>query len=150
MTFLGNRYWTFRHRERTGMGRETIMFFVLNGVGLLIQQACLAWPSMNSAAHDKLSYNAAFLVGIGLATLFRFWSYRKWVWLAHSDPGRDGLRRAGPSRPARHRAGRGQAAAWRRSEPTAPPANGRGGPGHDGQGQAGQERASGPRHARPR
>ncbi len=33
VTFVGNRYWTFRHRERTGMGRETVLFFVYNGVG---------------------------------------------------------------------------------------------------------------------
>jgi hypothetical protein len=29
---------------------------------------------------DKYLLNVAFLIGIGLATLFRFWSYRKWVW----------------------------------------------------------------------
>src|ERR1700733_6313166 len=38
-SFVGNRWWTFRHRERTGMSRETILFFVLNGVGLGIQLA---------------------------------------------------------------------------------------------------------------
>ena len=41
VAFAGNRYWTFRHRERTGMGRETVLFFVFNGVGILIQQACI-------------------------------------------------------------------------------------------------------------
>jgi putative flippase GtrA len=79
-TFIGNRHWTFRHRERTGTARETVMFFALNGVGLLIQYACigiiqdaLGWPG-------KLWYNVANLIGIGLGTLFRFWSYRTWVW----------------------------------------------------------------------
>ena len=42
VTFLGNRYWAFRHRERIGMGRETVLFFVFNGIGLLIQLACVA------------------------------------------------------------------------------------------------------------
>jgi putative flippase GtrA len=28
----------------------------------------------------KLSYNVALAGGIALATLFRYWSYKKWVW----------------------------------------------------------------------
>jgi putative flippase GtrA len=84
VTFVGNRHWTFRHRERTGMGRETAVFFALNGVGVLIQQACLVLAKHEFGRHDKLTLNAAFLVGVGLATLFRFWSYRKFVWLDRS------------------------------------------------------------------
>jgi putative flippase GtrA len=80
VTFLGNRYWTFRHRERTGMGRETGIFIVLNLVGIVIQQACLELAKYEFGRHDKLTLNVAFLVGVGLATMFRFWSYRKWVW----------------------------------------------------------------------
>jgi putative flippase GtrA len=84
VTFVGNRHWTFRHRERTGMGRETVIFFVLNGVGVLIQQACLELAKHEFGRHDKLTLNVAFLVGVGLATMFRFWSYRKFVWLDQS------------------------------------------------------------------
>ena len=88
VTFVGNRYWTFRHRERTGMGRETVMFIVLNLVGILIQQACIELAKEAFGSHDKFTLNAGFLVGVALATLFRFWSYRKWVWLAQqpADP----------------------------------------------------------------
>jgi len=42
VTFVGNRYWAFRHRERVGMGRETVLFFVFNAIGLAIQLACVA------------------------------------------------------------------------------------------------------------
>jgi len=87
VTFMGNRYWTFRHRERTGMGRETGIFIVLNLIGIVIQQACLELAKYEFGRHDKLTLNVAFLVGVGLATMFRFWSYRKWVWLAQpADP----------------------------------------------------------------
>jgi putative flippase GtrA len=87
VTFLGNRYWTFRHRERTGMGRETAIFIVLNLIGIVIQQACLELAKHEFGHRDKLTLNVAFLFGVGLATLFRFWSYRKWVWLAQpADP----------------------------------------------------------------
>jgi putative flippase GtrA len=81
-SFAGNRWWTFRHRERTGMSRETVLFFVLNGVGLGIQLACIAFTYYALGLTDHFSYNIALLVGIALGTLFRFWSYRKWVWTA--------------------------------------------------------------------
>jgi putative flippase GtrA len=80
VTFIGNRYWAFRHRERTGMGRETVLFFVFNAIGLLIQLACVAIVQDGANLNGKLWYNVANLAGIGLGTLFRFWSYRKWVW----------------------------------------------------------------------
>jgi putative flippase GtrA len=80
--FAGNRWWTFRHRERTGMPRETVMFFVMNGVGLAIQLACIAFTYYALGLTDHLSYNVTLIIGIGLGTLFRFWSYRKWVWAA--------------------------------------------------------------------
>ena len=80
VTFLGNRYWAFRHRERVGMGRETVLFFVFNAIGLLIQLACVAIVADGFGLQGKVWYNLANLTGIGLGTLFRFWSYRKWVW----------------------------------------------------------------------
>ena len=40
-TYLGNRHWTWRHRERTGLHREYVLFFVLNAIGLLIAAGCL-------------------------------------------------------------------------------------------------------------
>ena len=82
VTFLGSRYWTFRHRERGGMGRETVLFLVLNGMGLGIQLACLGLTNYALGLTDKFSSNVALFLGICLGTLFRFWSYRKWVWIA--------------------------------------------------------------------
>jgi putative flippase GtrA len=90
VTYLGSRYWTFRHRERGGMGRETVLFLVLNGIGLGIQLACLGFTNYALGLTDKLSSNVALLLGICLGTLFRFWSYRKWVWIAPTaDPALD-------------------------------------------------------------
>jgi putative flippase GtrA len=82
VTYLGSRYWTFRHRERGGMGRETVLFVVLNAMGLGIQLACLGLTNYALGLTDKFSSNVALFLGICLGTLFRFWSYRKWVWVA--------------------------------------------------------------------
>ena len=79
-TYFGNRYWTWRHRERSGLHREYVLFFVLNGIGLLIAAGCLAFSRYVLDLHSWLSDNiAANFIGLGLGTLFRFWSYRKFV-----------------------------------------------------------------------
>ena len=80
-TYLGNRYWTFKERQGQGTARDTAMFFVLNGIGLLIYYGCLGITDL-AGLTSKLWYNVALIVGTGLGTLFRFWSYRKWVWVA--------------------------------------------------------------------
>ncbi len=82
VAYVGNRYWTFRHRARTGFAREYVLFFVLNGVGLLISVGVL-WVShyglnLRTPLADNISAN---VIGLGLGTLFRFWSYRRWVFL---------------------------------------------------------------------
>jgi putative flippase GtrA len=82
VSFGGNRYWTFRHRDRGGIGREYVIFFVLNAIGLAIQLACLSFTYYVLGLTDKLSYNVALFIGIMFGTLFRFWSYRVWVWRA--------------------------------------------------------------------
>jgi putative flippase GtrA len=81
VTFLGNRYWSFRHRRGEGAAKEGAAFFLLNGVGLLIQYAVLGFSNYVLGLDSKLENVIALNIGIGLGTLFRFWSYRKWVWV---------------------------------------------------------------------
>jgi putative flippase GtrA len=88
-TYLGNRYWSFRGRRRTGVVRELVIFAVLNGIGLLIQDATVAFNSyVLDLGHHELAAFIALNTGIVLATLFRFWSYRRFVWLAPTDAAR--------------------------------------------------------------
>lgn len=82
-TYLGNRYWSFRARQRTGVAREIVVFAALNGIGLLIQDAVVAFNSyLLHLQHDKAAAFIALNCGIALAMLFRFWSYRRFVWVA--------------------------------------------------------------------
>jgi putative flippase GtrA len=82
VTFIGNRYWAFKHRQGKGLGRESILFLLLNLAALGIQEAVVAFVHYSLGMTDALSYNVANLLGIGLGTLFRLWTYRKWVFLA--------------------------------------------------------------------
>ncbi|MEU5883169.1 GtrA family protein [Spirillospora sp. NPDC047279] len=84
--YLANRYWTFRHRDRTGIGREYVLFFALNGVGLVITQLFIGFTHYVLDLTGPIPYNAALIVGTGVATLFRFWSYKKWVFLPVTSP----------------------------------------------------------------
>jgi len=79
VSFVASRYWTFPHRERTGLGRETALFVAANAIGVAISEGCV-WLASAFGWEGKVSYNVALAGGIALATLFRYWSYKKWVW----------------------------------------------------------------------
>jgi putative flippase GtrA len=86
VTYLGNRYWSFKHRERTSVWREGIIFCLLNGIGLLIQDAAVAFNYYTlGLGNNKVAGFIALNFGIGIATLFRFWSYRRFVWLSPGE-----------------------------------------------------------------
>ena len=83
VAYAGNRFWTFRHRGRSHMAKELPLFFAFNGVAMLIAVGCL-WFShyvllLDTPLADNISAN---VIGLGLGTLFRFWSYRTWVFPA--------------------------------------------------------------------
>lgn len=99
VTFLGNRYWAFRHREGAGTGKEGVTFFLLNGVGMLIQYAVLGFNTHLLGLTGKVETQIVLNIGIGLGTLFRFWSYRKFVWVSAEE-------RLARLRRGRHRKGR--------------------------------------------
>ena len=83
VAYAGNRTWTFRKRGRSGVRREYALFFLLNGVGLLISLTVLAISHYLLDFTSQLSDNiAANVVGLALGTAFRFWSYRRWVFPA--------------------------------------------------------------------
>jgi putative flippase GtrA len=88
ITYLGNRYWTYRHRERGHPGRELPIFLVLNAIAIGIGALSLAFSTyvlgLRSPLADNISGN---VIGLGLGTLFRFWTYRRFVFTGSTrDP----------------------------------------------------------------
>ena len=80
VTYLGNRFWTFRHRDGRGTARDSMVFLMLNVVGMGIQYVPLGVTDHLLGRTDWLSSHLALVAGVGVATLFRFWSYRRWGW----------------------------------------------------------------------
>ncbi|MEJ7743363.1 MAG: GtrA family protein [Nocardioidaceae bacterium] len=80
VTYLGNRHWTWSHRQRSGVKREVSLFFLFNGLAMVIALTCLAfshyWLDLRSPLADNISANGFGLV-LGMA--FRFWTYRTFV-----------------------------------------------------------------------
>jgi putative flippase GtrA len=87
VAYFGNRQWTFRHRERQGMRKEYSLFFGFNAVGLAIALGCLGIShyllDLTSPLADNVSAN---LIGMALGTVFRFWAYRRFVFVQAERP----------------------------------------------------------------
>lgn len=82
VTFIGNRYWAFKHRQGKGLGHESMLFVLLNTIAIGIQLAVVGFVIYGLGLRDNFSYNVATIFGIGIGTLMRFWSYRRFVFLA--------------------------------------------------------------------
>ena len=82
VTYLGSRFWTFRHRMNQALLREGVLFAALNLVGLAIAECVIAFVTYGLDMKGALAYNAASVAGTGLGTIFRYFSYKRWVFLA--------------------------------------------------------------------
>lgn len=81
-SYFMNRHWTWRHRARTGLRREYTLFILLSAIGLGITLACLAFSEYVLGLHSLLARNVAGnVVGVGLGMVWRFWSFKRWVFL---------------------------------------------------------------------
>lgn len=80
VSWLGNRYWTFRQTRRPHAPREFLSFVVMCSVGLGISLSVLWFSHYVLGFSSPLADNiAANVVGLAAGTLFRFWAYRRFV-----------------------------------------------------------------------
>lgn len=86
--YVGNRYLSFSHRARTGVRREGTYFFAINLIVLVASECVLglfAYPF--AQRDDRLVMNVVNLATIVAGSVFRFWSYKRFVFL-HPDRAR--------------------------------------------------------------
>ncbi|WP_051821577.1 GtrA family protein [Streptomyces sp. SCSIO 75703] len=84
--YLGFRYFTYRDREKGHRTREMSLFLLFSVVGLVIENGVLYTATYGFGWDTPLQSNIFKFLGIGLGTLFRFWSYRTWVFRALPSP----------------------------------------------------------------
>lgn len=80
--YVGFRYWTYRDRDKSGRTRELALFLLFSAVGAVIENGVLYAATYWCGWNSPVQSNVFKIVGIGIATLFRFWSYRSWVFKA--------------------------------------------------------------------
>lgn len=87
VTYLGNRLFTWRGQTGDDRHREIGLFIVFNLIGLGMSVATLVIShdllGLTSPLSDNLSAN---VVGLALGTLFRYWSYKTFVFRAGAAP----------------------------------------------------------------
>jgi putative flippase GtrA len=86
VTYLGNRTLTWRDLATTNRRRELALFAVFNLVGLMISVLTLDLShnvlGLTSRLADNISGN---VIGVGLGTAFRYWSYKRFVFTGDLD-----------------------------------------------------------------
>ena len=91
-SWIANRYWTYRGRTQKNVAREATLFVLANLGGIAITQFCLLFTHHVLGLTSPLADNvAAYVVGFGLGTAFRFVFYHYIVFTGHKDrsPGDD-------------------------------------------------------------
>jgi putative flippase GtrA len=85
ISFYGSRRYAFKHRRPTGPGGGLVNYAIVNFASFVIPMACL-WITRNvfdwdTVIADNISAN---IVGAVLATLVRFWAFRRFVFKRHA------------------------------------------------------------------
>ncbi|MCK8680734.1 GtrA family protein [Streptomyces lichenis] len=80
--YVGFRYFAYRDRDKSGRTRELTLFLLFSLAGLVIENGVLYAATYGFGWDTPLQSNVFKFSGIAVATLFRFWSYRTWVFRA--------------------------------------------------------------------
>jgi putative flippase GtrA len=80
VAFAGSRWFTWRDRRSDRIGREYGLFFLFSALAAAIQYLCLVITHHGLGWSSPLADNiSANIVGMALATAFRFWTFRTFV-----------------------------------------------------------------------
>lgn len=84
LAYFANRHWTYRHHTRSALRREYTLFFGFNLAGMVIQSGAVTIGKYGfglTEKHDELLLLGCTAIGVAIATIFRFWAYRTFVFL---------------------------------------------------------------------
>src|ERR671921_162435 len=84
LAYFANRYWTYRHHTKSALRREYTLFFGFNLVGMVIQSGSVAVAKYGfhlTETEHRVLFMGITLAAACVATIFRFWAYRTFVFL---------------------------------------------------------------------
>jgi putative flippase GtrA len=82
LAYLGHRYWSFSGRQRSTVRREYLTFALVNGATLVLGLSVTAFVRYGLEQDGALVLQVANILSIGLGTVIRYLSYRRWVFTA--------------------------------------------------------------------
>ena len=85
--YIGNRYWTYKDRDKIDRHREMLFFFLINGVAAVIEVMFVFISKYGLGQDGTLAVNiASYGFGLPLGMLFRLYCYRTFVFPEGAEP----------------------------------------------------------------
>jgi putative flippase GtrA len=98
VNYVLNREWSFSNRGGRERHHEAALFFLLNGIGIVVNLFPL-WVShyilglnasnVSAFSESLADFISGSIIGTAIAMVFRYWAYRRWVFpelLSESEP----------------------------------------------------------------
>ncbi len=86
VTYFGNKWWTFSHKQSGSPAREYLLYAVINVIAIGLQLGCLGFSRYILDLATPLADNiSGTLVGQIVAVVFRYWAYDKFVFTGEPD-----------------------------------------------------------------
>lgn len=80
VAYVGNRYWTYKDRDKIDRHREMFFFFLINGVAAVIEVMFVFISKYGLNQDGTIAVNiASYGFGLPLGMLFRLYCYRTFV-----------------------------------------------------------------------
>ena len=81
ISYVGNRLWSFRHRVADGRtrGQDVTVYGGINVLGLIITLVPVDIFHYLLGLTSPTAFTVSGVIGTAVATVFRFWAYRRWV-----------------------------------------------------------------------
>ena len=85
-SFFLNKFWAFRDRKRTAMGRQYVVFTLFTLIGLGINTGALALFLIPLRRFGTLGKNGAALCAQPFSLAWNFTAYRRWTFRPAPEP----------------------------------------------------------------
>jgi len=87
VSYAGNRLWSFAHRvdAESSHGQDVSAYAAINLVGLIITLVPVDVAHYLLSETSPLAFTVSGILGTAVATVFRFWAYRRYVFDLEPD-----------------------------------------------------------------
>jgi putative flippase GtrA len=105
VSYVLNREWSFRARGGRERRHEAALFFFISGLGIALNSVPLSasrylldlrTPAVSLPVQEIADFLSGMIIGTLVATVFRWWAFRRWVFPHQGGEGSRGARAGDP------------------------------------------------------